>query len=246
MEGVKKNINKVLNIIISILIILLVINIIAGFQTTFLGKNYNNFFGYTFFEVKTGSMENTLNIGDWVLVKITDDIKLNDIITYEEDNAFITHRVIEIYKDTYITKGDSNSSKDSPVLKSQIVGKVIKVFPKFGFIKKTLLNPVVLILFIITLGLGISLLKRDNKEKTKEKKKKTKTKKQPEKAINKETKEFIEKTFADTPGNESKTVILSKVKIDKNKKAINIIKRDLEEIAKEEKREKENADDEII
>ena len=162
MEGVKKNINKVLNIIISILIILLVINIIAGFQTTFLGKNYNNFFGYTFFEVKTGSMENTLNIGDWVLVKITDDIKLNDIITYEEDNAFITHRVIEIYKDTYITKGDSNSSKDSPVLKSQIVGKVIKVFPKFGFIKKTLLNPVVLILFIITLGLGISLLKRDN------------------------------------------------------------------------------------
>ena len=41
-------------------------------------------------------------------------------------------------------------------------------------------------------------------------------------------------------------MILSKVKIDKNKKAINIIKRDLEEIAKEEKREKENADDEII
>lgn len=232
MKVVKKNINKIFNIIITILILLLLANIIASFQTTFLGKDYNNIFGYTLFEVKTGSMEDTLKIGDWVLVKVTDDVELNDIITYEEDNSFITHRIIEIYKDTYITKGDANSSKDSPVLKSQIVGKVIKVFPKFGIIKKTLLNPKVLILFIITLLLGVSLLKKEQKTKNIKPEEKKST-------LNKETKEFIETTFANTPKDISKTVILSKVRVNKDNRAMNIIKESLKEEHKKDEQEEE-------
>ena len=236
MEIVKKNINKIFNIIITVLIILLLANIIASFQTTFLGKDYNNIFGYTLFEVKTGSMEDTLKVGDWVLVKITDDVELNDIITYEEDNSFITHRIIEIYKDTYITKGDANNSKDSPVLKSQIVGKVIKIFPKFGIIKKTLLNPKVLILFIITLVLGISLLKKGQKNNSHDKK-------EEKDALKKETKQFIEKTFADAPKDISKTVILSRVTVNKDNRAINIIKESLQE---EKESQHQNDEEEII
>lgn len=239
-----EKISKLFNVVITILIFLLIINVIANFQTTFLGKKYNNIFGYTLFEVKTGSMEDTLKIGDWVLVKITDDIKLNDIVTYEEDNAFITHRVIEHYKDTYITKGDANNSKDSPVLRSQIVGKVVKVFPQFGIIKKTLLNPIVLILFIITITLGISLLKKQPQKKKCE----NKTKSEEEPKLPKETSDFIQKTFTKVPGNSSKTMILSRVTVQKEKKALNLLKDNLENELEtlDIKEEKQDEQDEII
>ena len=235
-----EKISKLFNVVITILIFLLIINVIANFQTTFLGKKYNN----TLFEVKTGSMEDTLKIGDWVLVKITDDIKLNDIVTYEEDNAFITHRVIEHYKDTYITKGDANNSKDSPVLRSQIVGKVVKVFPQFGIIKKTLLNPIVLILFIITITLGISLLKKQPQKKKCE----NKTKSEEEPKLPKETSDFIQKTFTKVPGNSSKTMILSRVTVQKEKKALNLLKDNLENELEtlDIKEEKQDEQDEII
>ena len=89
-----------------------------------------------YFEIKTASMSGTMEINDWILVKITDDIKVDDIITFEQDGSFTTHRVIQIYKDAYITKGDSNTTTDVPVDKSQIVGKLVKVLPKLGIIKK--------------------------------------------------------------------------------------------------------------
>ena len=48
-----------------------------NFQTMFLGKAYNNFFGYSFFEVETGSMAGTIEIGDWIVVKLDTDYKFD-------------------------------------------------------------------------------------------------------------------------------------------------------------------------
>ena len=89
--------------------------------------------------------------GDWIVVKYQKNIKLNDIITFEHKGEYITHRVIEVYNDTYVTKGDANTAKDTPINKSQIVGKVVKVIPNFGILRKTIFNPIVLIAIIITL-----------------------------------------------------------------------------------------------
>jgi signal peptidase I len=154
---------KILNVVTTIIIILLFISVVASFQTTFFGKKYNSFFGYSLFEIETASMSGKLEIGDWILVKITDDVKLNDIITFEENGSFITHRIVEQYKDTYVTKGDSNNAKDTPIKKEQVVGKMIKVIPKFGIIKKTFFNPKVLIILIITIVVGSSLFDKTSK-----------------------------------------------------------------------------------
>lgn len=162
MKLVSNYINKILNVITTIIIILLFISVIASFQTTFFGKKYNSFFGYSLFEIKTASMAGEMEIGDWILVKITDNVKLNDVITFEQDGSFITHRIIEQYKDTYITKGDSNNAKDTPITKDQIVGKKIKVIPKFGIIKKTFFNTKVLIILIITILVGSTLFDKNN------------------------------------------------------------------------------------
>ena len=159
---------KIINIILDILIVIfgifLLISIYNNVQIKILGNKYSSFFGYTTFEVQTGSMADTINPGDWIVVKVTKNIKLDDIITYSQKGDFITHRVVETYKDSYITKGDANNSKDDAINKSQIVGKVVKILPGFGIIRKTFFNPLVLITLIFTLY-SISYVLRSNKIK---------------------------------------------------------------------------------
>ena len=150
-RGYEKIINVILDILIGIFGIILLISIYNNIQIKILGNDYSSFFGYSMFEVQTGSMADTINPGDWILVKTTKNIELNDIITYSEDGEFITHRVVETYKDRYITKGDANNSKDDPINKEQIVGKVSKILPGLGIIRKTFFNPLVLVTLIITL-----------------------------------------------------------------------------------------------
>ena len=161
----KKVINKISTIILNILLVIVSILIIIGLyylvQIKILNNSYANIFGYTFFEVATGSMSNTIEIGDVVIVKITKEVQENEIIVYSEDNNFITHRLIT--KDEngkFITKGDANNSKDKPIEETQILGKVIYIIPKIGILKRAILSPQVLILIltlIILLGMALKL-----------------------------------------------------------------------------------------
>lgn len=170
MSNENKNLfKKIINIALDVLIVLfgliLAISIYNNIQIQVLGNKYSNFFGYSTFEVQTGSMADTINIGDWIIVKNSPTIKLNDIVTYQKNNEFITHRVVELYKNSFVTKGDANSGKDDAITRDQIVGKVVKILPGFGIIRKTLFNPVVLFALIITLFLFDYSLK-NNKNNT--------------------------------------------------------------------------------
>lgn len=154
-----KIINTVLNVLIFIFSIILLITIYNNIQTKIFKNSYSSFFGYSIFEVQTGSMADTINPGDWIIVKYQRSINLKDIITYEQNGNFITHRVVEIYKETLVTKGDFNNTKDTPIKRSQVVGKVVKILPNFGIFRKTLFNPFVLLTLIITLYLAGSMCK---------------------------------------------------------------------------------------
>ena len=172
----RKKIEKVINIFLNILIfifsLILLISIYNNVQINILKNDYSSFFDYSIFEVQTGSMSGTIEAGDWIVVKATNNINLDDIVTYKEGNDFTTHRVIEKYKDTYVTKGDANNTKDEPITKEQIVGKVVKILPHFGILKKTLFNPLVIVALIVTLFLISFALKKgdsENEEKIKNK-----------------------------------------------------------------------------
>lgn len=149
----EKIINIVLDVLIFLFGLILLVSIYKSIQIKVLGNDYSSFFGYSVFEVKTGSMADTINIGDWIIVKSSPKIQLNDIVTYKQDGEFITHRVVEAYKGTYITKGDANTAKDDPIKQEQIVGRVSKILPHFGIIRKTIFNPLVLVMLIITIYL---------------------------------------------------------------------------------------------
>ncbi len=183
----KKIVNIILDILIVILGIILLITIYNNIQIKILGNDYASFFGNSVFEVQTGSMEPAVSAGDWIIVKYEKNIELNDIVTFEHKGQFITHRVIEAYNGTYVTKGDANSAKDTPISKDKIIGKVIKVLPHFGILRKTIFNPIVLMFLIITCYLiGITFKKPTEKEQKLEKelietvkKKITRKKKEP-------------------------------------------------------------------
>lgn len=166
----KKIVEKIINIILDIVIfifgIILLISIYNNVQTKILKNSYSSFFGYTVFGVQTGSMADAINAGDWIIVKKQDNFKTKDIVTYVQDGEFITHRIVESYKNTYITKGDANNTKDSPINKEQIVGKVVKILPNFEILRKTLFNPIVLLFLMITLYLAIILFRKDKNNST--------------------------------------------------------------------------------
>ncbi len=152
--GANKYMKKATNILLDVLIfifgIILLISLYNVVQVKILGNDYSSFFGYTMFEVQTGSMEPEISAGDWIIVKEQKSFNLDDIVTFKQDGNFITHRVIEKYSETYITKGDANNKEDDPIGTEQIVGEVVTIIPLFGVFRNTLFNPYVLIALIIT------------------------------------------------------------------------------------------------
>lgn len=150
---VSKIIDYTLNVLIVLFAIFLLISMYTAFQVKVLKNEYSNFFGYSLFEVQTGSMHKTIEAGDWIIVKITRDVSIGDVVTYRHGDDFITHRIIESYKGTFVTKGDANNAKDEPIDQSQIVGKVVKILHGFGILRKTIFNPAVIIALIVTLYL---------------------------------------------------------------------------------------------
>lgn len=139
---------KVFEIIFQvILVIIIIINLISIVSVKIMKNPYPNVFGYSYFTVISGSMKPTINVGDEVIVKITKDIKENDIITFTEDDIFVTHRVKEITDEGIVTQGDNNESEDNIKKPSDVVGKVELIIPKLGKIKYVITN----IYFIVAL-----------------------------------------------------------------------------------------------
>ena len=134
--------------IASVFLVLLVSLCIYTFvMTDILKKDYVNVFGYTYFVVATGSMSGTIEVDDIIFVKITKNVKNNDIITFKnKDGDIITHRLIQKKGDKYITKGDVNNVVDEAITEKQIIGKVTSVVSP-SFILKSI--AIFLIVFIL-------------------------------------------------------------------------------------------------
>lgn len=143
-----KILQKILEYLSKILIFeLIVLCILAFISTVVLHKDYVNIGGYTFFIVASGSMSGTVDVNDMVIVKITDDFQVGDIVTYQADGYFVTHRIISINKDQIITKGDSNNTEDDPIGRDKIIGKVVAIFPFMAIFE--ILGAIILISIIV-------------------------------------------------------------------------------------------------
>lgn len=135
-----RKINKIFNIILCIIILPIVfINIVMFIKSLTNKDTIPSFAGYKFFVVLTGSMEKTLNIGDFIVTKEikAEELKAEDIISFKEQNTVVTHRIVKTSKIgdeiEFTTKGDNNNVEDTNKVNSKDVeGKYIFKIPGIG------------------------------------------------------------------------------------------------------------------
>ena len=178
----KRAIKWIVDVITVILFLILVMILYGKMMIMFSDHKYPNYFGYTVFEVASGSMEPTLYVNDVILVKVTkENLKKDDVIAYYNGEAIVTHRIIFIDGDKLTVKGDNNNTVDKPIDKDQVIGKMVKVYRKLGIWKKVLNEPKILIAIFVTLILFDFALSFDDKKKIDDKKEKTKKKEEEKK-----------------------------------------------------------------
>ena len=125
---------KILSIITALIVILwLLINIFSSMNISF--------FGLRIFRIVSGSMEPTLKINDLIMIKESKEYKDGDIVTFYDEEAYTTHRIIEISGEEITTKGDNNNSKDPNITKEKIIGKMIYKFEILSFMSYLLSSP---------------------------------------------------------------------------------------------------------
>ena len=148
MNKVIKTIEKIIVNLIIVLLAIIAILAILGFCQVNIQKNqYINIFGYSVLSAETGSMSPTIEKGDIVIIKIGDEIKENDIITYKKDNVLITHRISKINENTIIAKGDYNNTDDLPIQKEQVIGKVVFIENNVEIWKKVFTDAFISLIF---------------------------------------------------------------------------------------------------
>lgn len=169
----RKVFQVILNTLLVLIGLLLIITIINFYTIKIQKKDYTNYFGYTFFNITSGSMEPNIYVDDYVFVKINkNNIKKGDIITFKSDNSIITHRIVKIDKDTITTRGDNNNVDDQPINRKDIIGKVIHIGHEYGIYLKIIKTPTVFITFFISIILMDIALSEDKEVSKLEKEKK--------------------------------------------------------------------------
>lgn len=147
-----KNISGLIKTIAYLILTFIVGIVIYSFiSTQILKKDYTNIFGYTYYSVATGSMKPVISPNDLIFVKITKNVSKGDIITFKDSASIVTHRLIDINNNKYITKGDANNTSDAGINKSDIIGKVVYVITP-DVIFKGIVVILIFIIFIVILN----------------------------------------------------------------------------------------------
>ncbi len=126
---------------------------------------------YQSFVVQSGSMEPAIMTGDIIVVRQQSEYYPNETITFfNNSDQIVTHRIVEIENDLYKTKGDANrAGDDDKIAKDQVIGKVVLVIPKLGFLVAVARSRLgILLLLIIPACILIidQLLKKDDQKKS--------------------------------------------------------------------------------
>ena len=114
--------------------------------------------GYAVFQVATGSMSGEMEVKDIIIARVLNEdkkqeLKVDDIVVFQEADNLITHRIIEIEEDKIITKGDSNNTEDAPIKRENVIAKVVKTVHKIAIWEKVFTTPEVYISIIVTVTL---------------------------------------------------------------------------------------------
>jgi signal peptidase len=160
-----------------------ILALIAAFLIIFLGfYRPVSLWGDTYYEpVYTGSMEPAIPVGSIVVIKPanSDTLKIGDIICFKvetESPTTVTHRIINITDQGFITKGDANEDPDQWIVKKEnVIGKAVFTVPFIGYLGYFVKTPIgFVLLFLLPASLIIIMeirniakeLKKQKQEQT--------------------------------------------------------------------------------
>jgi len=128
------------------------------------------FFGFSYFEVLSGSMESVVPKGSLVIIKQTPsrEIQTDDVITFlRSDEETVTHQVIDIVPNFdgngtlgFQTKGTDNPDPDPDIVAAANVLGVVKMHvPVLGFTLRWISDNIkyMFVLFILVILISIAL-----------------------------------------------------------------------------------------
>jgi len=146
---------KILKAILNVFYAIIIILLIGYFALRVTDK-------VEIYVVKTGSMEEKIHVGDYILIYRKSNYNVGDVVTYTSNDGFITHRIVRKDGNKITTKGDANNSEDNEIVESNIVGKVIIS----GGILNILINyKYIIVCLLLSLYLFSCYFSKDDKEK---------------------------------------------------------------------------------
>lgn len=120
-------------IVVVIFCIILVINIWFLFSKYVLGEELPSVLGYKTAVVLTGSMDPTFSAGDILIYHEETEYEVGDVVIFECDGYYVTHRIVGTEGGYFITKGDANNVEDMERLdSSNIEGKMVFIMQGIG------------------------------------------------------------------------------------------------------------------
>lgn len=163
-----KTVLKVFSIVlISVMSLMLLANLYLLFERKVNGNQNATVFGFTSAVVLTGSMEAAISPNDMVIVHKQADYEVNDIVMYEGNVSTVTHRIIKLGENGYITKGDANNTDDGEISRERIIGKVILIIPSIGRVILFFQTPLGMLVLLLILFMMIeisSIIKRKKQQ----------------------------------------------------------------------------------
>ena len=134
--------------------------------------------GVDTFIVRSGSMEPAICTGSICFVDKRigyDDIEVNDIIAFKRGKLLVTHRVVNITEEGFVTKGDNNDTEDGvTTTKDNYIGKTLFSVPRIGYIVgwfQSKQGKILAAIFVcVLLGVQWTLSEEITKAKAREKK----------------------------------------------------------------------------
>ncbi len=97
--------------------------------------------------VTTGSMEPALPAGSLVIAHAQADYDLGDVITFRQEGAVVTHRIVEKTAEGYRTAGDANNTPDDETVPAEaVLGRVVLCLPWAGWLLLGLREPLGILL----------------------------------------------------------------------------------------------------
>ncbi len=121
-------------------------------------------FGFYPMVVTTGSMEPHVPAGAVVIAHAQEDYRVGDVISFRQEGAVVTHRIVEKADGAFRTAGDANNTPDrGSVPRDAVLGRVVLCLPWLGKWILVLRGPIGIL--ALALGGGILLLLPDKQGK---------------------------------------------------------------------------------